>query len=74
MTDIDVLGHSRDRKTVYLGMTTAYLPCLSVPVKSQTKTAADDTIFLARLFSEKTTRYCHSPGVGGGVCENFDNF
>ena len=23
--------------------------------------------FLAGLFSKKTSRYCHSPGVGGGV-------
>ena len=22
-------------------------------------------LFLARLFSKKTSRYCHSPGVGG---------
>ena len=27
-----------------------------------------DTHFLARLFSKKTSRYCHSPGVvGGGI-------
>ena len=25
------------------------------------------TSFLAQLFSKKTSRYCHSPGVGGGV-------
>ena len=24
-------------------------------------------LLLARLFSKKTSRYCHSPGGGGGV-------
>ena len=24
-------------------------------------------LFLARLFSKKTSRYCHSPSVGGGI-------
>ena len=34
-------------------------------------------MFLARQFSKKTSRYCHSP-VGGvlsaALCENFDIF
>ena len=28
-------------------------------------------LFLARLFSKKKSRYCHSPGVGGGVVRKF---
>ena len=34
--------------------------------KKKKKTRNQCVTFLARLFSKETSRYCHSPGVGGG--------